>query len=160
MFDARAAVGLARLYLEQGMDALAQVSFDRAEKVLGNYAGWVGEELRLIQSRLEMRRGVYDKAFRRLRKGVLGSGSLDSTEAYVLLAIAAQATGNQKEMEEAVARGYFPGAVAEVAREVAEELVRRLQQWDGKSELAWDVRPAPERLAPGVEAFIQRHTLT
>jgi Protein of unknown function (DUF402) len=64
------------------------------------------------------------------------------------------------EMEEAVARGYFPGAVAEVAREVAEELVRRLQQWDGESELAWDVRPAPERLAPIVEAFIQRHTLT
>jgi hypothetical protein len=64
------------------------------------------------------------------------------------------------EMEDAVARGHFPGVVAEVAREVAEELVRRLEQWDGKSELAWDVRPAPERLTAAVEAFIQRHTLT
>jgi tetratricopeptide (TPR) repeat protein len=110
VFDARAELGLARLYLEQGKDAQAQESLDRAEKVLGNYEGWVGEELRLIQSRLEMRRGVYDKAFRRLRKGVLGSGSLDSTEAYVLLAIAAQATGNQKEMEEAVKTARENGA--------------------------------------------------
>jgi Tfp pilus assembly protein PilF len=108
--DARIELGLARLYLEQGQDAQAQESLDRAHKVLARYEGWVGEELKLIQSRLEMRRGAYDKAFKRLRKGLLGGGDLDSTEGYVLLAIAAQATGNQKEMEEAVKTAKENGA--------------------------------------------------
>lgn len=110
VLDARAELGLARLYLEQGKDAQAQEAFDKAEKVLAKYEGWVGEELKLVQSRLEMRRGAYDKAFRRLRKGVLGGGDLDSPEAYVLLAIAAQATGNQKEMEEALKSARDNGA--------------------------------------------------
>jgi hypothetical protein len=47
--------------------------------------------------------------------------------------------------------------VAQVAREVAEELARRLGAWDGESELEWDVRPEPERLSSAVEAFLRRH---
>ena len=60
------------------------------------------------------------------------------------------------ELETAVKRGYIPGDVAEVAREVAEEVARRLGGWDGESVLAWDVRPEPARLSAGVEAFLQR----
>ncbi|WNG43141.1 DUF402 domain-containing protein [Archangium minus] len=63
------------------------------------------------------------------------------------------------EMEEAVARGHIPGEVAEVAREVAEELARRLGAWDGESVLEWDVRPEPARLTPAVEDFLQRHAV-
>ncbi len=61
------------------------------------------------------------------------------------------------EMEQAVARGHIPGEVAQVAREIAEELARRLEAWDGESELEWDVRPEPERLSPAVEDFLRRH---
>jgi probable ribonuclease FAU-1 len=61
------------------------------------------------------------------------------------------------ELETAVERGYIPGEVAEVAREVAEELARRLGQWDGESALEWDVRPT--RLPAAVEDFLQRHTV-
>ncbi|WP_257460318.1 DUF402 domain-containing protein [Archangium lipolyticum] len=60
------------------------------------------------------------------------------------------------EMEAAVARGYIPGEVAEVAREVAEELARRLEWWDGESALEWDVRPEPARLTLAVEDFLHR----
>ncbi|HKV13088.1 MAG TPA: hypothetical protein VJ725_33410, partial [Thermoanaerobaculia bacterium] len=61
-------------------------------------------------SRLEMRQGVYDKAFKRLRKGLLKSGSLDGTEGYVLLAIAAQATGHKEELAEALKQARENGA--------------------------------------------------
>jgi hypothetical protein len=64
------------------------------------------------------------------------------------------------EMEAAVAGGHIPAEVAEVAREVAEELARRLGAWNGKSELDWDVRPDPARLAPAVEDFLRRHAAT
>jgi hypothetical protein len=60
------------------------------------------------------------------------------------------------EMEAAVARGHIPGEVAQVAREVAEELAGRLEQWDGASALEWDVRPEPVRLTPAVWDFLQR----
>ncbi|HEX8823378.1 MAG TPA: DUF402 domain-containing protein [Archangium sp.] len=67
---------------------------------------------------------------------------------------------DEAEMEAAVAGGHLPAEVAEVAREVAEELARRLGAWDGESALDWDVRPDPARLSPAVETFLQRHTVT
>jgi hypothetical protein len=64
------------------------------------------------------------------------------------------------ELEAAVARGYIPGEVAEVAREVAEALAERLERWDGESALEWDVRPEPARLTPAVKDFLLRGALT
>lgn len=110
ILDAQIDLSRARLFLDQGQDAEAQAALDRAERVLGSYGGWVEENLKILQSRLEVRRGVYDKAFKRLRKGLLKSGSLDSTEGYVLLAIAAQATGHKEELEEAMKQARENGA--------------------------------------------------
>ena len=66
---------------------------------------------------------------------------------------------DEAELETAVARGYIPGEVAAVAREVAEELARRLRGWEEAAVLEWDVRPDPARLTWGVEDFLQRHAL-
>jgi hypothetical protein len=110
VLDAQIDLSRARLFLDQSQDAEAQAALDRAHRVLGTYGGWVEEDLKILQSRLEMRRGVYDKAFKRLRKGLLKSGSLDSTEGYVLLAIAAQATGHKEELEEAMKQARENGA--------------------------------------------------
>jgi hypothetical protein len=60
---------------------------------------------------------------------------------------------DEADLEAAVARGYIPLEVAAVARHVAQELARRLGEWDGASELDWDVRPDPALLTPTVERF-------
>src|SRR4029079_17599322 len=88
--DAQIDLSRARLLLAQDRDAEAQEAFDRARRALGGDGGWAEAELKVIESRLEMRRGVYDRAFKRLRKGLLRGGGLDSTEGYLLLAIAAK----------------------------------------------------------------------
>lgn len=108
LLDARIELALARLHLDQGRDAEAQAAFERARRALKG--GWMEEELKILESRLEMRRGLYDKAFKRLRKGLLRGGGLDSTEGYVLLAIAARATGHPKELEEALKEARENGA--------------------------------------------------
>jgi tetratricopeptide (TPR) repeat protein len=100
--DARIELGLARLHLEQGRDAEAQAAFARAHQVLGTYGGWIEEELKVVESRLDIRRGDFDRAFKRLRRGLLSRGSIDSTEGYLLLAIAAKATGHREELEQAL----------------------------------------------------------
>ena len=110
LLDAQIELGLSRLHLEQGKDADAEAALGRARRVLGSYGGWVDEEIKLLEARLDMRRGQFDKAFRRLRKGLLRAGSLDSTEGYVLLAIAARKTGHNEELEEALKKAKENGA--------------------------------------------------
>ena len=108
--DAQIDLSRARLYLDQGRTADAQAAFDRAYRVLGPYGGWIKEELKILESRLEMSRGAYDKAFKRLRKGLLRNGEIGSAEGYVLLAIAAQATSHKEEFDEAVKEARENGA--------------------------------------------------
>lgn len=110
LLDALIETSRARLYLDQGRHSDAQTAFDRARRVLGGYGGWASEELKILESRLEMSRGVYDKAFKRLRKGLLRGGGLDSTEGYVLLAIAARETSHKQEFDEAVKEAKENGA--------------------------------------------------
>jgi tetratricopeptide (TPR) repeat protein len=100
----------ARLYLDQGRDGEAQASFDRSRKVLASYSFWFEEDLKVIESRLDIRRGDYERAFKRLNKGLLRRGTLDSTESFVLLAIAAQATGHTQELKEATEAAKENGA--------------------------------------------------
>ncbi len=100
----------ARLYLDQDRDDEAQASFDRARKVLASYSFWFEEDLKVIESRLDIRRGDHEKAFKRLNKGLLRKGTLDSTEGFVLLAIAAQATGHTAELKEAIEAAKENGA--------------------------------------------------
>lgn len=108
--DAHIELSRARLFLDQGRNQDAQAAFDRGRSVLKRYGGWAEEELKILESRLEMSRGTYDRAFKRLRKGLLRGGGLDSTEGYVLLAIAAKATSHQEELDEAVKEAQENGA--------------------------------------------------
>ena len=86
----------ARLFLAANRDADAEKALDRSDK-LSDTAEW-----KLLKSRLEIRRGDYDKAFRRLRKGLGDIGGLDNAEANLLLAIAAKATHHKEEYDRAV----------------------------------------------------------
>jgi hypothetical protein len=83
----------ARLHLDQGDEAAAEAAIGRAQRTLGEDS----ETVRVLRARLEIRRGEYDKAYRRLRKGVIASETLDTSEAYVLMAIAAHRTGHADE---------------------------------------------------------------
>jgi hypothetical protein len=103
-------LGRARLLLDQNRDAEAREAFTKANKAVGSYGGWVREELRVLESRLDLRQGTADKAYKRLRKGLYKSGDIDGTEGYVLLAIAAQATGNKADLERAVKAAKENGA--------------------------------------------------
>jgi peptidase M1-like protein len=102
--NARIDLARARLYLEAGRDADAEKALDRAD-LLSEAAEW-----KLLTSRLEIRRGAFDKAFRRLRKGLPEIGGLDSAEGNLLLAIAAHATGHQEEYDRAVKAARESGA--------------------------------------------------
>ena len=67
-------------------------------------------ELRVLESRLELRQGTYDKALKRLRKGLLKSGDIDGTEGYLLLAIAAKEAGSKDDFDRAVKTARENGA--------------------------------------------------
>jgi aminopeptidase N len=94
----------ARLFLEANRDADAEKALDRSDR-LSETTEW-----KLLKSRLEIRRGAYDKAFRRLRKGLDDIGGLDSAEGNLLLAIAAKATHHQEEYDRAVKAAKESGA--------------------------------------------------
>ncbi|HZF09876.1 MAG TPA: M1 family aminopeptidase [Thermoanaerobaculia bacterium] len=102
--NARIEIAKARLLLEQGRDADAQKALDEGD-MLSAAAEW-----KLLQSRLEIRRGAYDKAFRRLKKGLPEIGGLDSAEGNLLLAIAARATNHREEYDRAVKAARESGA--------------------------------------------------
>lgn len=100
--DSRIQLGLARIALDRGQDAEAQAALDRAKKTLSSVTGgWADEDIRVIESRLDLRRGDYDRAFKRLNKALLKREDSDTTEGHVLLAIAAQKTGHTEELKKA-----------------------------------------------------------
>jgi tetratricopeptide (TPR) repeat protein len=105
IMNARIELARARLLLDQGKEKEAEDALDRAQRFYKD-----AEEFKVLQARLEVRRGDYQRAFQRLRKGLLRDGELDSTEGYVLLAIAAKATSHQVEFEEAVKEARENGA--------------------------------------------------
>jgi Peptidase family M1 domain len=94
-----------RLLLDQGRDEEAVKAFDQARHVLGADDG----DVTLAQARLDVRHGDYEKAFRRLRKGVSAEGDLESGEGYALLAVAARATGHPEELEKALKKARESG---------------------------------------------------
>jgi hypothetical protein len=100
--DARIELARARLLLDQGKDAEAEEALGKARWVLGVYGGRTGEEVEVLSARLEIHQGRPEKAFKRLRRGLLKSEDFDSTEGYLLLAIAAQATGDREIYDKAV----------------------------------------------------------
>lgn len=99
VMNAEIELGRARLLLDQGKDDEADAALGRVDRLLRD-----SEEYRLLQSRLDVRRGDYDKAFGRLRK------DLWSTEGYALLAISARATGHKEELDKALKKARENGA--------------------------------------------------
>jgi tetratricopeptide (TPR) repeat protein len=108
--DALIDLSRARLYLDEEKYAFAQAAFDRAYPELAQFAGPIKEELQILESRLDLSRGDDEKAFKRLRNGLLRRGDLDDAEGYVLLAIAAKATSHREEFDEAVKLARENGA--------------------------------------------------
>ena len=104
VINAQIELGRARLLLDQGKDDEADTALGKANYLLGDY-----EEFKILRSRLDVRRGDYDKAFQRLRKG-LKSAELDSSEGFALLAISAQATGHKEELDKALKKARENGA--------------------------------------------------
>lgn len=99
VMNAQIELGRARLLLDQGKDDEADAALGRVDRLLRD-----GEEYRLLQARLDVRRGNYDKAFQRLRKGS------SSSEGYALLAISARATGHKEELDKALKKARENGA--------------------------------------------------
>ncbi|HEY4572406.1 MAG TPA: hypothetical protein VIJ26_00520, partial [Thermoanaerobaculia bacterium] len=103
VMNAAIELGRARLLIDQGKDDEADAALGRVDRLLRDT-----DEYRLLQARLEVRRGNYDKAFQGLRKG-LKSNELDS-EGYALLAISARATGHKEELDKALKKARENGA--------------------------------------------------
>jgi hypothetical protein len=104
VMNAQIELGRARLLLDQGKDDAADTALGKAGYLLGD-----DPEFQILRSRLDVRRGDYDKAFQRLRKGV-NSAALNSSEGYALLAIAARATGHKEELDKALKKARENGA--------------------------------------------------
>jgi hypothetical protein len=95
LLDGVAQMTLARLYLDQDRDAEARTAMDAAARLLDR-AGRQGDRaLVSLEARLALRAGDPDRALKLLRKAILKRGDLDSTEGFVLLAIAARANGDE-----------------------------------------------------------------
>ena len=75
---------------------------------VADYRGVTVEAVNRLRSRV--RRGEYAEAARGLSKAVLRRGSIDDTEAYVLLAVAAKHSGRGRDLIEARAVAKERGA--------------------------------------------------
>jgi len=96
-------LGRARLLLDQGKDEEADTALGKAGRFMDGT-----DELKLLESRLAVRRGSYDKAFRQLRKG-MENGELGG-EGFALLAVASRASGHTEEYEKALKKARENGA--------------------------------------------------
>lgn len=111
LLNAQIHLELARVRMASDRDEDARRSLEEARQSLErSEQPWIAGDLDLLEARLEIRRGDHARAFRRLRKDVLRSERLDSAESYLLLAIAARETGNERELAEAVAAARRKGA--------------------------------------------------
>ena len=107
LLDAHLHLRLAGVLLDLGRDGDADGNLDLARSAFEQgKAALPGSEIRrfasafeITEARIEVRRGDHLAAFQRLRDGVLDPRDATSTEGYLLLAIAAQATGHQDELE-------------------------------------------------------------
>jgi len=104
VMNARIELARARLLLEQGRDKEAEAALNKAERMYED-----AEEFKILQARIDVRRGDYPKAFQRLRKG-LRTGDLYSSEGYALMAIAAHESGHMEEYEKALKKARESGA--------------------------------------------------
>ena len=125
--DTTIRLSLARLYLDQGQTDRAETELDAVEELLDGDKNQFRMARDSLRSRLEIQRGEYRSAFKRLKKTLrmaaprhavrtwrarawqsrLTSERLAMTDAYVLLAVAAHETGQLSDLQWAIegARG-------------------------------------------------------
>lgn len=101
IMNARIELARARLFLDQGKEQEAEEALERSQRFYKD-----DQEFQVVRSRLEIRRGDYQKAFQRLQKS---TGSL-SSEGYALLAIAAHESGHAAAFQDAVKKARENGA--------------------------------------------------
>jgi tetratricopeptide (TPR) repeat protein len=108
--DARIRLALARLDLDAGQLDAAAAELERARDLVTSRDRWLlARELLVLESRLNLLAGDALRAFKNLRKGVLGRRGIESPETWALLAIAAHATGNTEELGLALDRAADVG---------------------------------------------------
>ena len=103
VMNARIELARARLFLDQGKEQEAENALDRSQRFYKE-----DEEFQLLRSRLDIRRGDYQKAFQRLHKE-LKSGNL-SGEGCAILAIAAHETGHTEDFQKVSKKARESGA--------------------------------------------------
>lgn len=109
MLDADAYLELARVYAFRRNASATQEAMDKARKSAGSRnANAISEEATLVDARIDILRGDYQSAVRRLSKE-LDSRAIDSGEAYALLAIAAGRAGSPETVTTATAEAQKRG---------------------------------------------------
>ena len=95
--NARIRLALARLDLDAGMLEEARREFDLAADLVRSRDRWLlGEDLLVVESRLDLLSGDPRSAFRLLKKNIFGNRGRDSRELWALLAIAAHLVGDDE----------------------------------------------------------------
>jgi hypothetical protein len=110
LLDAHIHLQLAAMKLDAGDPEAAAASLADARDAFAAAGGDLpGSEARrfknaceILEARLDVERGDFESAHRRLRRGVLDERDATSTEGFLLLAIAARETGRPDELEEAL----------------------------------------------------------
>lgn len=114
ILDRRIHRSLARLCLRSGRDAEAEAHLERGERLAKkDDPWWLEEDLRVLRSRLALRRGDPREAYDLLRKKLLRDRIYD-TEGLAVLAIAARAVGDEEEYE--AAREDLEGTGVDLSR--------------------------------------------
>jgi hypothetical protein len=137
--NARIRLELARLYLDQGRSGEALAELDAVEESLGPGRAIFRMARDSLRSRLEIMRGDYQAAYRRLKKALrlaaprrpprnwravmwraqLSSELLAMKEAYALLAIAAFETGRGNDLRWALQEAEERGVDVSLLKEIA-----------------------------------------
>lgn len=108
---ARIHLYLARLYLDQGRADRAEEELKATRGILDvrqeeRYQAW----LTRTEARIQIQRGEYEAAFKRLNKLMMQKHRSDSTEGYLLLAIAARALGKEAVLTDSLEAAEEKGA--------------------------------------------------
>ena len=118
LLDAHIYLQLATVQVDSGADAAATVNLDFARDAFESGSRELPRSevkrfrsaCQVLEARIEIRAGAYERAFQRLRGGVLDRQDVTSTEGYLLLAIAARNTGRQAEVQQAIKVARLRGA--------------------------------------------------
>jgi tetratricopeptide (TPR) repeat protein len=109
--DARIHVYLARLHTDRGNVGEARAALGRATDLRrASRTPFVQEQIKILECRLDLLEGNHTRVVDQLRKSVRGKRPSGNTEGYVLLAIAARASGETQIFEKAAELSREQGA--------------------------------------------------